>query len=637
MIKRLLPVLPFVLSLPALAQDPLAAGWAVQVGSTTIDEAIDVAVDAAGNTYAVGYFTGTAAFGTGTDAIQLVSAGQYDAFVMKLDTLGHPIWAHRIGGVDHDIIRRVAVDGNGDILAFGEFQNTVDLDPGPGEDVFVSGAFTSRAFVLKLTGDGAYVWAKALGLRTSAASMALDPLGNIYLGGSFEGVTDLDPGAAVLSFTSFGGTDGFVVKLDPTGELIWAGRIGGTQFDDMLDIALDGAGGLLLTGGFSGTMEFDPGADSFTLSAPGPDRRDVFVSKWDTSGNLVWAKQFASSAFNTLGESITSDPWGNVITTGHFSGSIDLDPGPDELIHSGTWELFVSKLSPDGELLWALQFEQATHSQGRRVITDAAGNILVAGSNYGSIDMDPGPGTAILPSADDLVSSAFVLKLDPDGAYLNAEGIGGDQHAVAYSLALDAAGNVRACGSFLGTADFDPAADTLAMTSHGNRDGWIVTLGVCTVEGVPEIDMAGTLLATDAPGPYFQWVDCATGEPIADATGPSFEAPAPGNYAVEVGTIYCMPLSECVEVIITGIEPPQQPIRVSTFPNPVNDVFTIQLDRRHSGADLRLLDLHGGIVRAERMPPGDRWDMHLAGVASGVYLLEVRTVGQVQRTLLVKE
>src|SRR5690606_20810257 len=209
MIKRLLPVLPFVLSLPALAQDPLTSGWAVQVGGATIDESIDVAVDDAGNTYAVGYFTGTAEFGTGSDAIQLVSGGQYDAFVMKLDTLGQPIWAHRIGGSDHDIMRRVVVDGNGDILVFGEFQTTVDLDPGPGEELFVSGAFTSRAFVLKLTGDGAYVWAKALGLRTTAASMELDPLGNIYLGGSFAGVTDLDPGAAVLSFTSFGGTDGF--------------------------------------------------------------------------------------------------------------------------------------------------------------------------------------------------------------------------------------------------------------------------------------------------------------------------------------------------------------------------------------------------------------------------------------------
>ena len=151
------------------------------------------------------------------------------------------------------------------------------------------------------------------------------------------------------------------------------------------------------------------------------------------------------------------------------------------------------------------------------------------------------------------------------------------------------------------------------------------------------IDMTGSLLATDAAGPYFQWVDCATGEPIADATGPSFEAPAPGNYAVEAGTIYCMPLSECVEVIITGIEPQQHPIGITTFPNPVNDVLTIQLDRRHSGADLRLLDLRGGTVRTERMPPGDRWNMHVAGIPAGAYLLEVRTAGRVQRALLVKD
>lgn len=635
MLKYFLPLLPFALFDPALAQEPLATGWAIQVGGVSIDEAIDVAVDSAGHTYAVGYFSGTANFGAGP--LQLVSAGQYDAFVMKLDSLGHPVWAHRIGGVDHDIIRRVVVDGSGDILVFGEFQNTVDLDPGPNEDIFVSNAFTSRAFVLKLTGDGEHVWARALGTKTTASSMVLDEVGNIYLGGSFQGVTDLDPGAGTLSFTSYGGTDGFVVKLDPTGELIWAGRIGGPQFDDILDIALDGTGGLLLTGGFSGTMDFDPGAGSFTMDAPGPDRRDVFVSKWDTSGSFIWARQFTSTAYNTLGESITSDPWGNVITTGHFSGTIDLDPGPEELLYSGTWELFVSKLSPDGDLIWALRFDQATNSQGHRVISDPAGNLLVAGSNYRSIDMDPGPGTAILPSHDDLVSSAFLLKLDPDGAYLNAEAIGGSQHTTAYAVALDADGNARVCGSFLGTADFDPTSDTLAMTSHGNKDGWIITLGVCTVDEAPGIEAVGQLLSTDSPGPYYQWVDCSTGDPIAGATAPVLEATDPGSYAVQAGTLYCMPVSDCAEVLTTGMAQEERSGRVSTFPNPATDVFTIQLEQRHTGAELILLDMRGGTVRSERMPPGDRWEMNVAGIARGVYLLEVRMADRVDRTMVVKD
>jgi hypothetical protein len=634
---RLILFLPILLPLFTAAQDDLLSGWAVQFGGATADEVTDVAVDGAGNTYAVGWFTGTADFDPGPGTLELVSAGQFDAFVMKLDTLGQPVWVHRFGGQDFDIARRVVVDDAGDVFVFGEFQATVDFDPGPGEEILMAGPWTSRAFVLKLTGDGDLVWVKALGQFTTAASMRIDGAGSIYLGGFFEMVTDLDPGPDVLSFTSFGGFDGYVVKLNSVGELVWARRIGGPAFDTVNDIALDGQGGLLLTGGFTGTMEFDPGPGSFIMHAPGADRRDVFVSRWDTSGTLVWARQFASSMFNTIGASVTSDPWGNVITTGYFSGSVDFDPGPETLIYSGTWEVFVNKLDPNGDLLWSLQFDNATNSHGHRVITDPAGNIFVAGTNHGSIDMDPGPGTAILPSESDIVNSAFLLKLDPDGIYLNSAGITGDGHAVAYSLALDADDNVRLCGSFLGTADFDPGLDTLAMTSHGDKDGWIVTLGGCSVDEDPMVELSGTTLTTDAPGPFFQWVDCITGEPIPDATAAVFEAPGTGSYAVEAGTIYCMPVSECVDVISTGISTDGHAIGISIFPNPVNDVLTIQLDHWIIAAETRLVDMRGGIIRDEHMFTGDRSEMNVAGIASGVYLLEVRSADRIHRVMVVKQ
>jgi hypothetical protein len=107
-------------------------------------------------------------------------------------------------------------------------------------------------------------------------------------------------------------------------------------------MTVDASGNVYTTGVFSDTVDFNPGAGTFNLNSEGG--YDVFVQKLDASGNFVWAKAFGSTS-NDQGSSIRLDALGNVYTTGYFSGTVDFDPGAGSFNLTGSFDVFVHKIS----------------------------------------------------------------------------------------------------------------------------------------------------------------------------------------------------------------------------------------------------------------------------------------------------
>ena len=139
--------------------------------------------------------------------------------------------------------------------------------------------------------NGDFVWAKGMGGASYdlGTDVTVDSSGNVYTTGNFYGTVDFDPGMGVLYLTSVGDSDIFVSKLDSSGNLLWAKRMGGTNYDKGYSIAVDPSGNVYTTGGVYGTVDFDPGELSgFYLNSAGGS--DIFVSKLNSSGNFVWAK-----------------------------------------------------------------------------------------------------------------------------------------------------------------------------------------------------------------------------------------------------------------------------------------------------------------------------------------------------------
>ena len=182
----------------------------------------------------------------------------------------------------------------------------------------------------KLKSDGTFEWAKQFSVasgngRSGGRDIAVDGFGNAYVTGGFQGKVDFDPGTGSLLLTSARGSfDLFVSKLTPAGNLIWVRQVGGTGTDVGSGIAVDGGNAVYLTGGFSGTVDFNPGAGIYNLSSV--DTYDIGVLKLHADGNFAWAVRTGGSD-QFWARDIAVHPGGDVMVAGYFRGTADFDPG----------------------------------------------------------------------------------------------------------------------------------------------------------------------------------------------------------------------------------------------------------------------------------------------------------------------
>ena len=454
---------------------PGASGGLISIGGTGSDLVQDSVVDGSGNLYMTGSFQSTVDFDPGAGAYPLTSAGGNDVFIAKLNASGSFVWAVRVGGSTGEIAYGIAVDASGNVHVTGYFTGTVDFDPGGGTSDLTS-AGSNEVFVVKLDSSGTFVWAKRFGGSASdfGLGVSLDSSGNVYTTGYFNGTVDFGPtGDVRYRLTSVASNDVFVVKLDSSGSSVWAKSFGGNGTDSVYEIVVDGSGNVYTTGFFFGTVDFDPGAGTSNLTATGTD--DVFVSKLDSSGSLVWAKSFGGTSTD-YGRAIAVDSSGNVYTTGNFRGTVDFDPGAgtSNLTSAGNDDVFVSKLDSSGTFVWAKSFGGIDFDYGRAIAVDASGIVYVTGDFNGTVDFDPGAGTSNLTSAGD--NDVFVSKLDSSGSLVWAKSFGGSSAEFGQSIEVDGSGNVTALGTFQLVVDFDPGAGTRNLSSLGSNDVFVSKL-----------------------------------------------------------------------------------------------------------------------------------------------------------------
>jgi len=256
-------------------------------------------------------------------------------------------------------------------------------------------------------------------------------------------------------------------------EFAWAGQVDATTGGSATHVAVDGSGDVLITGGFAGTADFDPGPGTYNITAAG-DYADAFVWKLDTAGSLVWAKTMGGTR-TTSGRAIAVDPSGNIYTAGSFYGTADFDPGPGtyNMTAVSYFDTYVSKLDAVGNFVWAKQIAGGTGSQvyAMNLALDPSGNLYTVGYFFHAADFDPGPGTHTLTAVGS--SDVFVLKLDNSGNFVWVDQLGGRFREEAYGIAVDSIGNVYTVGNFEDRVDFDPGPSTYSMISYSFSDSFV--------------------------------------------------------------------------------------------------------------------------------------------------------------------
>lgn len=472
--------------------------WAKKMGGSNEEEGVSIALDDVGNVHTVGTFRATVDFDPGSGVLNLTSNGQRDAFVQKLDNSGNLVWARSFGGSAEDLIRSVCVDNNGNVYSTGQFFGTVDFDPGIDTNELTSSGYD--VFIQKLDASGNYVWAKKIGGLSHDIGYAItaDNNGNIYVSGSFAITVDFDPGPGVSNLTSNGSEDIFVLKLDSTGAFLWARKMGGSNQDVGLSIAIDQFGNVISTGRFQGTGDFDPGIGVIQLSSVSAN--DVFIQKMDSTGNFLWAKSMGGSG-SDYGQSIATDIFGNVYTTGFFAGTADFDPGLDTSLFTATGltDIFIQKLDAFGNYIWAKTIGGSSSDQGFGITVDDSGKVYSTGWFSGAVDFDPDSGVSNLTAVQ---SDIYVLILSTNGEYIWATDLGGSSSDEGLAIAVSSSYEIFTTGNFGGTVDFDPSPlGSNILVSSGFIDVFVHKMSLC-----PVVQTTDVVTACNS----FTWIDNVT-------------------------------------------------------------------------------------------------------------------------------
>ncbi len=333
-----------------------------------------------------------------------------------------------------------------------------------------------------------------------------DPNGGTYVGGTFSGTVDLDPGAAV-SLHATSGAAAFLVKLDAQGAYEWSRVASVGQSGRIAGIAQD-VNGVYVVGYFQGaTLDFSDDASGDAMANPG--FYSLFVTHFKKDGSHGWTRVVGGPGSMTLGSDVAVDLRGGLYVTGRFNQSVDFDPGPGtRTIQARDNELFLMKLNTrDGLLAWVRTSRGLTLARGISLEVDPVRDrVLLTGAFRTYIDLYWGSGQAHLQSHGDW--DTFSAALTQAGDLVWAHAISGSYSIVPYDSATDSSGNLYVTGMYTGSVDFDPGMgqDLRYYTNVAMGQSFLWKLDAdghhqwTQCYGSDQVGTAGTGVATDATG-----------------------------------------------------------------------------------------------------------------------------------------
>lgn len=457
----------------------------------------------------------------------------------------------------------------------------------------------------------------------------MDAHGSVYVVGGFFISEDFDPGPANFTLTSAGLTDGFISKFDSLGNFLWAQRIGSDSFDRAYAVTIANDGGTIVGGDFDGTVDFDSGPGSASLTAAGA--RNGFVLKLDSAGVFQWARGIGGPGHDCVLD-LAVDSSGGIYANGFFQSTALLASGATalSLTSAGDYDGFVAKLDEAGGFRWAKSIGGAGTDVSRAIAVSTTGRVFTAGTFMSSVDANPGTTTTTLTATGD--RDVFLQVLDTAGAFVRGQRFGGNNYDAPSALSVDSAGAVYITGFFYGACNFDPA---------GNAP--LSATGVGSAGYVSKMDSAGNFIWVYGLGSSSTAIALDKGAAV-HCTGQLY-----ATTLFDPNTGLTLTSNGSIDAYVIKIDQ-DDPTKVVSMPTDAGGPYTLAPNpsrgtvtfRSRNGflreARIHLLDATGRTLSTWLSKEDNAFEFDVQPFAAGLYWIEVvRADGAVSTTRLVKQ
>ncbi len=464
--------------------------WVVATGGLEQDRIAATVIDPTGFMYVVGDYSMTVDFDPGPeedlhtavlDPQNPISIPDPDIFIQKFDLDGNYIWGKSIGGKSYDLAKDIKIDANGNVYIAGYFMDSVDFDPGPGTHYEVDGGgqfHNPNYFILKLTPNGQFIWVKVfknheIGGWDGWTPGKLELADNsIYFAGYFEDTLDVNPDPIIEESIVGINSDILLVNMDFDGNLNWYRKVGGDGRDGLVDMTMDDAQNIILTGWFNDVVDFDPGLNVHELVSMGES--DGYVLKLNTNGDFVWVNQFQNTGY--AGGYTIETNGSDIVVFGYAEDSVDIDPtGLENWLVAPigfTDVAYIMKMDASGNVMWSVnQYSQELSSIVSDMAFDEWGNVHLVGGFVGEVDFDADTPSGLETSVG--YADPFYIVYDETGLLIHLDIAGSDSDTTEMwygTVNFDEQGGIYMTGGFTPRASFNTSTGLQEFTAESHEE-----------------------------------------------------------------------------------------------------------------------------------------------------------------------
>ena len=321
-----------------------------------------------------------------------------------------------------------------------------------------------QCIIAKYSGSGSILWVN--GTKNGSAwvmNIATDPNGDVFMFGYVMSAT-IDIGAFTVTNTVYPAAQYFLAKYDPAGNVVWVKNAGNVQGNFVAvggmalllgtgGITTDATGNIYITANFH-LPSITIGSFILTNTDPSGNTNDIFLAKYDPSGNVVWAKNYGGSG-NDEAYGITMTHSGDIYIAGQF-GSNTITFGPSVITNTATGAnetAFIARLNASGNPLWASASGGSGGEYAIGIASDLSDNVYLTGglkdnsiAFSGTTITNPNPGNPVL----------YLVKFDPSNNVSWYKTIySPTANAWGYSIAMSQCGIVWVSGAMTDSVIID--------------------------------------------------------------------------------------------------------------------------------------------------------------------------------------